>query len=249
MFRFVDYFRMQPAVLLIKHHHMPKIHITRYFDTVVQILKSRSLLLHYCREDFTQGTQTVSRAVHPVISFSAYRYNDLPRKKITYGKYGLAFSEDWVRRKRIHAVMYIHPDSLPAESLATLLRERREHDTHLSKEAKLAIMQVKCFIKNREGYNSHFNKKDFKFYRENEWRYVPSKRDIKGQYISESRSRFEMNPGLYNKKLKQFPLKFTLDDVLKIYVADDDEKDILVQAGLAPATKIEIRPWIFSKNP
>lgn len=39
-------------------------------------------------------------------------------------------------------------------------------------------MELKCFIKNEQGYNSHFDVDDFDFKSENEWRFVPEKWEI-----------------------------------------------------------------------
>ncbi|WP_281499688.1 abortive infection system antitoxin AbiGi family protein [Allomuricauda sp. SCSIO 64092] len=82
------------------------IHITGDFSKLVSILKSTSLRLSYSRENFYSNGNSISNAVHPMVCFSEYNLKEIGSKKITYGNYGVGFSKDWARSKKIGPVLY-----------------------------------------------------------------------------------------------------------------------------------------------
>lgn len=224
------------------------IHFTGDLKTLKSILKSTSLKLSYSKENFYSNGNPVSKAVHPMVCFSEYRLDEIHTKNITYGNYGLGFTKEWARRKKIGAVLYVSQRSLAAKGMNTLLRARQNSQQFgLPKNLRLPIMELKCFIKNEQGYNSHFNKQDFDFKSENEWRFVPEKWEIEDNYISQSQSVFEKNREEYNRKLEKFPLKFELKDLQVVFVSNQNEIDLLVEEFDVPADKIRIASWKNSK--
>ncbi|MFS1562361.1 MAG: abortive infection system antitoxin AbiGi family protein [Candidatus Arsenophonus phytopathogenicus] len=84
------------------------IHFTDKFQNLISIISSKSFLLHYCGEYFgdTRG-KVVSRAAHPVVSFSDYMHHELCSKKITYGDYGIALCKEWAVSNGLSPVNYI----------------------------------------------------------------------------------------------------------------------------------------------
>ncbi|WP_461131601.1 abortive infection system antitoxin AbiGi family protein [Spirosoma aerophilum] len=201
---------------------------------------SRSLRLHYCKEEFCLGDKKISSAAHPMISFSEYNLATINDNNITYGKFGIAFTKSWVNKHKIHPVLYIDKNSVIANSLADLLKARRKNAaTQLSPNIRLSIMTIKCFTKNAFGYNSYFNQNNFDFRSENEWRFVPTKKQIEGKLISQDRRKYIAKQNLYNSQLEKYPLVFTENDIEYIYV--ETEKQILEVKALLPIDEKKIR--------
>lgn len=220
------------------------IHFTSEFETLKAIINSTSLRLFYCKEDFYLGKKMASSAVHPMVSFSEYTIETIDSEKITYGKFGIAFKKSWVIEKKLHPVLYVDKNSLIASSLADLLTARRKNaKTQLTPKIKLAIMTIKCFTKNAIGYNSYFKTENFDFKSENEWRYVPTKDQIKGKLISQSKSIYLTKPEYYNDKLKDYSLKFIIPDIEYIFVSNNLQKRTIEQLNLIPKDKIKISNW------
>ncbi len=220
------------------------IHFTSKFDRLKSIIMSSSLRLFYCKEEFYLGDKMVSSAAHPMISFSEYNVSTINNRRITYGKYGIAFTKDWIDRHKIHPVLYIDNNSLIAKALADLLKARRKKASiKLTSNIKLSIMTIKCFTKNSVGYNSYFNLKNFNFKSENEWRYVPTKKQIGNNLISQSRSEYLEKQDFYNNKLIGYPLTFSKEDIDYIFVASEKQKLDIHKLILIDNKRIKISKW------
>lgn len=220
------------------------IHFTNSYDNLNSILQSKSLHLHYCKEDFCLGDKKVSRAAHPIISFSEYNVSTIDKKTITYGKFGIAFSKQWIEKHRIHPVLYVEKNSLIAQSLADLLIARRKKALdQLSSNVRLSIMNIKCFTKNSRGYNSYLKIDDFDFKREKEWRYVPTKKQIEGKLISQSRKKYLAKQDYYNKQLEKYPLTFSITDIEYLFVNTQKQVDEICKLSTIDKSRIRISRW------
>jgi hypothetical protein len=126
--------------------------------------------------------------------------------------------------------MYINDKSPAANGLGRLLQARRNKlQSDLPHYLRLPIIQLKCFTKNERGYNSHLNIKDFNFKEENEWRYVPEKKDIGNGLISQNKNKYLKNPKYYNNKLLPYPLRFKENDIEIIFVSNEAEKCKIIE--------------------
>lgn len=220
------------------------IHFTDKFRTLQSILSEKSLRLCYCKEDFYLGTRKISSAAHPMVSFSKFDINRLKNKVITYGKYGIAFSESWQTSKGINPVLYIDNISPAANALASLLRARRNSEvSNLPGNLRLPIITLKCFTKNCVGFNSYFQRHNFKFYEENEWRFVPRKGEIGNGYISLDRKKYNKNKQQYNDRLIPYGLKFSLEDIEAIFVKNEKQRQQVMDELSIEGTKIKIAKW------
>lgn len=84
------------------------IHFTRKFETLHSILSSCSFRLSYCAEYFgDKSGKVISRAAHPMVSFSDYSDEELSMKHITYGGYGIALNKKWAVENRLSPVNYV----------------------------------------------------------------------------------------------------------------------------------------------
>jgi hypothetical protein len=220
------------------------IHATKTIETLKSILISSSLKLSYSSEDFCIGTTKISSAAHPMVCFCQHDADELDKKTITYGKYGIGFSPKWALNNRISPVLYVDGNSLAAKGLATLLKARQNKaDKKLPQHLRMPIMEIKCFTKNVRGYNSHLKINDFDFKSENEWRYVPRKSDIDGNLISQNQSTYRNNIELHNSKLLNFPLKFQLRDIEMVFVATSDEASQISKIFSIDSEKIQVSKW------
>ncbi len=220
------------------------IHFTSDFDKLKSIIASLSLRLHYCKEEFCLGDKKVSNAAHSLISFSEYDIATIDREIITYGKFGIAFTKSWVDTHKIHPVLYIDKNSVVANSLADLLIARRKNAaTQLSPNIRLSIMTIKCFTKNAKGYNSKLKKYDFDFRGENEWRFVPTKKQIGGRLISQDRSKYIAKQDYYNKQLEKYPLTFTVNDIEYIFIQTQKQLVEVEKILSINSQKIKISKW------
>lgn len=229
------YFINNPDVQLI--------HVTSCFENLKSILKEGGFRLKYCKEEFCIPKKEISKRVHPMVCFTEQNTKNLPNHRITYGKYGVAMTPAWIDEKNIQPVMYIEQKSDVANALSNLLLYRRK----LTKghPLRLPIMTIACFTKNAIGHNSHpkYGQNNFLFKSENEWRYVPTKKDIGNGYISESRSTFNKNPEKYNDNLKEYPLKFKITDILRIYCDTEQERKEIENLFPDLKDKVTIAQW------
>lgn len=220
------------------------IHATGTFAALKSILKSSSLQLSYSKEDFCIGKKKISSAAHPMVCFCECSQNEIKNKRITYGRYGIAFSTDWALKKGISPVLYIDGNSLAAKGLESLLRARQNKESSkLSNNLRLSIMEIKCFTKNVRGYNSYLKQSDFDFKSENEWRYVPRKSDIGGNLISQNKSTYLKRPDYYNKKIAPFPLRFTQSKIEVIFVSNSIEASEIARMLPIAKHKIQVSEW------
>lgn len=220
------------------------IHLTSDFDKLKSIVETSSLRLHYCKEEFCLGDKKISSAAHPMVSFSEYEIATIDKEKITYGKFGIAFTKSWAGKHKIHQVLYIDKNSLVATSLADLLVARRKNaKEQLSPKVRLSIMTIKCFTKNANGYNSYFKKNDFDFKSENEWRFVPPKNQIDGKLISQDRSKYLARQNFYNKQLEIYPLRFSSSDIEYIFVETQEQLLEIHNLTSIDMSKIKISGW------
>ncbi|NRS90933.1 hypothetical protein HNQ02_003888 [Flavobacterium sp. 7E] len=223
------------------------IHFTDEFEKLYSILKCTSFRLSHCKEEFTvkrkNKNRTVSKAVHPMVCFSEKNEDNLRNEIITYGKYGISFQKTWAIKKGIKPVDYLEKESSSAKKLGKrLILRRKLAKNKITSQIRLKIITEKCFVKNAFGYNSYL-KKNFEFKSENEWRYVPTKKQIGGGYISESRNKFLANINFYKKQVSKYPLTFDINDVITLFVNDENEiKRLKSDFGIL-SEKIKIRKW------
>lgn len=217
-------------------------HFTNEFEKLLSIISSNSFLLRYCGEYFgDKNGKVVSNAAHPMVSFSGYDSYELPTRRITYGGYGISLHKTWAIKNGITPVNYIDKNSPVALGLIALLRSRQLKQ--LPSSLRLPVIQLKCFTKHVFGYNSYFSRNDYNFEYEKEWRYVPTTEQIKKNLISINFSEYERRKNFYNNRIKNFPLKFSYDDVRCIYVQNEHERNRIMLITKFAQGQIVIAPW------
>lgn len=225
-------------------HQKNIIHFTNSYESILNIINDKGFQLAYCGEIFTVKDQRISSAAHPMVCFSSYSQKDLNARNITYGRYGIQMKDTWVKKNKITPVLYVDPSSQVAMALGKLLRARqRKTQFELPEELRLPIIQLKCFTKNTQGYNSYFDKEDFNFFEENEWRFVPTLRELKGAKLSQNLSTYKKNKMLHKIRLSDHILKFENKDIEKVFIKCKSELQSITEI-VDSDVKIEISPWI-----
>lgn len=220
------------------------IHFTNDFNIIKSILTSHSFKLRYCGEYFSDKEgKIISNSAHPMVSFSDYNDSELNKKRITYGRYGVALSKKWAIANGLSPVNYVEKNSPVAEGLVSLLKARQKNT--IPDSLRLPIIQLKCFTKHVYGFNSHFDDPNFYFKSENEWRFVPSLKQIDKNRISENFSTYKKNKDKYNKRLEKHPLRFAIDDVVFIYVTSEIEQNEIIRMTSLPSSQVKISTWKY----
>ncbi|ENK7127503.1 TPA: abortive infection system antitoxin AbiGi family protein [Serratia marcescens] len=217
-------------------------HFTNEFEKLLSIISSNSFLLRYCGEYFgDKNGKVISNAAHPMVSFSGYDSCELPKRRITYGGYGISLHKYWALQNGITPVNYIEKNSPVALGLIALLRSRqlKKLPSHL----RLPVIQLKCFTKHVYGYNSYWGRDNYDFEYEKEWRYVPTSEQIKKNLISINFSAYKNRKDYYNKKIEEFSLKFSRENVRFIYVKSECEKSEVISISDFHDDQVIISPW------
>jgi len=199
------------------------IHYTDSIDNIKLILKE-GFRIKYCEEVLNLG-RGKSYAAHPIVSFCDIPLSDSQQHFNAYGKYGIGLSKQWATNNGVNPVIYIDKDSLIAESIHELIKERRKDSSNLTKKQKREILQIKSYAKNYSGplKRNNVNTKNYKFYDEREWRLVPDKNTINNEKFSVSLKHYRKNKDKYNNRLKDCRLTFSPSDISYIILERTSE--------------------------
>ena len=221
-------------------------HFTNSISNIENIL-IKKFHLTYCNEKFHLGDYPFDENI-PMISFC-----DLPLGLIKthiekYGCYGIGMKKEWGIKNKLNPVLYLEKNSvitnevgLTFKLLYDLISEVDDIRTSLTDESKQKLtslrseivkgsnyyMTVMRFIKNYEGDLIRSGKtfKNYRFYDEKEWRYIPS--------YSDKRLRPHLNHQEYKKYRGNSSKKPLIDDCKLDFTAAEikylivkSEKDI-----------------------
>ena len=195
------------------------IHYTKSFKALTSIL-AEGFRIKYCSEILRLGTNSQSRAAHPMVSFCDIPLSDSTQHFKAYGKYGIGLSKQWAVKNRVNPVIYIDDQSLIANSIYELINERRNKKSNLTAKQKREILQIKSYAKNYSGplKRGGIDVPDYKFYDEREWRLVPDKETLNNNKFSIGLKYYEKNKEKYNNKLSRCRLRFQAEDISYIIV-------------------------------
>lgn len=135
------------------------------------------------------------------------------------------FQKKWAFEIGINPVLYIDENSLFAENLYELIKERRNEKTNLTLKQKKEILHIKSYAKNYSGSFTRKNKiyKNYKFYDEREWRIVPDNNILGAALFSISSKAYKSNKEKYNSRISNIRLEFDAKDISYIIVERTDE--------------------------
>ena len=200
------------------------IHYTNSLDNLIGILQE-GFKIKYCSERLNLGKSRYSSAAHPMISFCDIPLSASIQHFEAYGKYGIGLSKKWAFEIGINPVLYIDENSLFAENLYELIKERRNEKTNLTLKQKKEILHIKSYAKNYSGSFTRKNKiyKNYKFYDEREWRLVADNNILGAALFSISSKAYKSNKEKYNSRISSIRLEFDAKDISYIIVERTDE--------------------------
>jgi len=200
------------------------IHYTDSLDKIKSIL-TEGFRIKYCAEVLKLGKKGSSQAAHPMVSFCDIPLSDSKQHFDAYGKYGIGLSKTWAIKEGINPVIYIDRNSLIADSIYELIKERRNKNSNLTKKQKIEILQIKSYAKNYSGQlkRKNVNTQNYKFYDEREWRLIPRSSTINNKKFSVSLKYYKKNKSKYNNKIADCRLSFEAQDISYIIVENTSE--------------------------
>lgn len=170
-------------------------HFTKSFQKLQGILVG-NFKVTYCLEQFSLNGYLYTTAI-PMVTFCDIPLSQIHHHIDKYGKYGIGLTKDWAIKNGISPVLYMEDNSLCSNKVEPFLRYvlqktkwqvrytmHRTGTKVLVKHVYKGLHQLKSeamlglvsFIKNHEGKlfrNGILKNKNYKFYDEREWRYVP----------------------------------------------------------------------------
>jgi len=199
------------------------IHFTTSLEFVKGILQD-GFKVKYCLEDNQVKTGKISAAV-PMVSFCDIPLSEIKNHISKYGSYGIGIKKDWAVKNGLNPVLYIERNSILGESLREAMMEFTKKDTTaIRTPLQKKLLDTVRYLKN---YQRDLNRKgevfkDYRFYDEREWRYVP---DITHEPIIISPKQY-LNPDIKkraNEQIGKVKLPFEAKHISYIILKDDTE--------------------------
>lgn len=198
-------------------------HFTKNKTTLYKILDSNYFKPSYCKEEsavrLKHENSYFSLGV-PEVSFS-----DIPLSRVLihvkkYGYYGIALKKEWAIQKGLSPIIYMEKSSKLAEAvteieylISTVLAngELNEWANYKTEKLQKEYIRLLSFMKN---YSNDLNRKgkfikDYRFYDEREWRYIPDDLETKILSFGDFEDKSTLNATISDKG----KLPFSYDDI------------------------------------
>lgn len=212
-------------------------HFTGSIENLNGILEN-GFYPHYSLEKFLLSLKREpSELAIPMVSFCDIPLSEVKDHVSIYGYHGIGMSKEWAENNGLNPVLYLHKGShlsmgiedMIIEAASMQRIENKEEEEKRSMVLK-SILNMCRYIKQFEGdfIRNGKEQKDYKFYNEREWRYVP---DLEKYYVltedvfQDLKKRKEEN-----EKLKEAKLKFEPEDIKYIIIKNDKEISGMVEA-------------------
>ena len=156
------------------------VHYTSKYNTLKSILESRSFNVSYCLEEFENGKNHLYQAI-AMVSFCDIPFSHALQHMNSYGSYAIGLSKSWANKKGLNPVLYVGKNTpinsgVVFQSEATIdLSEKLEENLGLISKLLASLSYYLCFFKHHTNDLFRNNQviKNYSFYNEREWRYVP----------------------------------------------------------------------------
>lgn len=192
-------------------------HFTNSIDNLLGIL-TNNFIPHYSLEKFYLGNDEI-KVAFPMVCFCDIPLTQIKKHFDIYGEYGIGLSKSWGTRNRINPVLYLDKNSMLSNNIKGIFDYISEADvkSNLEKNMMNIVMHIKLykgsFFRNKKLY------KNYKFYNEREWRYIPTNCDYLSQMeFNDSEIRKD-----YNSKIRSSLLTYHPNDIKYIIIKEVKE--------------------------
>lgn len=206
------------------------IHYTKTIESLKLILE-QGFKVKYCYENVKASEKGDIHAAFPMVSFCDIPLSQVKEHIESYGDYGIGLKKEWAKSKKLSPVLYFDKDS----ELINYIREEFERLNEKSKKKEIDfsdfehIIKILAYSKNYEAdlTRKEIVIKNYRFYNEREWRYVPNEADLNGAKPWVTKQNYNKDKSRYNDTLNHIRLAFDTNDISYIIVKNEsDIKDI-----------------------
>ena len=204
-------------------------HFTNTLENLKGILKS-NFLPRYCYEDW--GTilpeERLFNSAIPMVCFCDIPLSSIAEHVADYGEYALGLSKTWAFKSKLNPVLYMAPNSQPANYFLDLIVKMQENFLSRKPDQEMGrkFYELASFVKPYEGPFEKRQNKTKVFYNEREWRYIPYVADDHSvaYRLSESDYGTELVRDEANTRLaSKYQLYFAPNDIVYILLAKERE--------------------------
>lgn len=191
---------------------------TKSIDTLEAILKSKGFWPRYCIEFGWKQEFAV-----PMCCFCDTPLAAIKPHMDFYGHYGIGMSKEWAIKKGISPVMYHIKESKMATNIRKIVNGIGKDDKETSYK-QIALMKLYKGVNYRKDKNGDYQqKKDYLYYDEREWRYIPELENYKDLVVKvNDREEFERNRVVnLNAQTLNKLCAFSADDIKYLFVEDE----------------------------
>lgn len=218
-------------------------HFTKSLSNLESIL-SNKFKLSYCKEEIS-FSESNHNHYFPMVTFCDIPLSLANEHRKKYGNYAIGLSKDWGIKNKLNPVIYIEKNSLMAEDLSKSIKilksipEIRKGVDVKNKNIQALNIETTNFVRvhlNMIRYCKNYlgdlnrngkTKKNYRFYDEREWRYIPAwdnKENIKGSLTKEQYDEYRGDISKSKPFLKEITLDFNASDIK--YIIVKSERDI-----------------------
>jgi hypothetical protein len=208
------------------------VHFTHNKQALKGILED-NFRVSYCKE--TPEISTNRTCVYvPMVSFCDIPLSQVKYHIEIYGCYGLGLTRDWGLKNGLNPLTYVESSSNFSQSLANavnyFLPKARQENLKLAQDDEYfkAVLGLGELIGNIKSYSGDYERggkthKDYRFYDEREWRFVPRSSEENLLMISEETWHTPIGQEKARRLTESYRLKFDPDDIKYVIIKDDSE--------------------------
>lgn len=206
------------------------IHYTKSIRALKSILEN-GLKVKYCYEKVLASEKGYLHSAFPMVSFCDIPLSQVKDHLDAYGEFGIGLKKDWAKKKKLSPVLYFDKDS----ELINYIRSEFERLNEKRKKNEIEfsdmehLITILAYSKNYEADLTRKGKtiKNYRFYNEREWRYVPNKELLGSSHPWIPSESYNKDKSKYNKALSHIILNFSPADISYIIVkCESDIKEI-----------------------
>lgn len=228
-------------------------------DGFKNILKSKYLSCSYCLESFLDKQHKIG---FPMISLSDIPIADIEEYLDQYGGYSLGFSRDWVIKSGFNPVWYCEKSNQATRQHKRMLydavKNNQKNNNNNLEPILTLFFYYGAYMKEIEGPLTVKSKnliyKNYRFYDEREYRYVPDYNDLlnKGVIPFVDEEQYNNYKAKHGNARIDVTLPFSLNDLKIIIVKTDKQanklKKLLKAMDIHIFSHNEIKQSIIGKG-